>query len=59
MATEVPLADMVAAAAGLIAGETIERLPVVLLRGLTLRGDGRGGDLVRPPDMDLYGTSER
>lgn len=58
-ATEVPLADMVAAAAGLIAGETVERLPVVVLRGLGLRGDGRGADLVRQPELDLYGTSER
>ncbi len=58
-ATEVPLADMVAAAAGLIAGETVERLPVVVLRGLAVRGDGRGADLVRPPELDLYGPSER
>jgi coenzyme F420-0:L-glutamate ligase / coenzyme F420-1:gamma-L-glutamate ligase len=58
-ATEVPLADMVAAAAGLIAGETVERLPVVVLRGLRLGGDGRGADLVRAPEQDLYGASER
>lgn len=59
LATEVPLADMVAAAAGLIAGETVERLPVVVLRGLTPSGDGRGADLVRPAERDLYGASER
>jgi coenzyme F420-0:L-glutamate ligase/coenzyme F420-1:gamma-L-glutamate ligase len=59
MATEVPLADMVAAAAGLIAGETVERLPVVVLRGMIAPGDGRGADLVRPPEQDLYGASER
>jgi coenzyme F420-0:L-glutamate ligase / coenzyme F420-1:gamma-L-glutamate ligase len=57
-ATEVPLADMVAAAAGLIAGETVERLPVVVLRGLRLVGDGRGADLVRQPELDLYGAAE-
>jgi coenzyme F420-0:L-glutamate ligase/coenzyme F420-1:gamma-L-glutamate ligase len=57
-ATEVPLADMVAAAAGLIAGETVEKLPVVVLRGLALRGDGLGTELVRPPELDLYGASE-
>jgi coenzyme F420-0:L-glutamate ligase/coenzyme F420-1:gamma-L-glutamate ligase len=57
--TEVPLADMVAAAAGLIAGETVERLPVVVLRGLARPGDGRAADLVRPPELDLYGASER
>lgn len=54
-ATEVPLADLVAAAAGLIAGETVERLPVVVLRGLAARGDGRGADLVRAREQDLYG----
>jgi coenzyme F420-0:L-glutamate ligase / coenzyme F420-1:gamma-L-glutamate ligase len=59
MATEVPLADMVAAAAGLIAGETVERLPVVVLRGLAQRGDGRGADLVRAPAQDLYGALEQ
>ena len=60
VATEVPLADMVAAAAGLIAGETVERLPVVVLRGLELAGgDGRGADLVRAPAQDLYGAPER
>jgi coenzyme F420-0:L-glutamate ligase / coenzyme F420-1:gamma-L-glutamate ligase len=58
LATEVPLADMVAAAAGLIAGETVERLPVVLLRGLAARGDGRGADLVRAPAQDLFGALE-
>lgn len=59
IATEVPLADMVAAAAGLIAGETVERLPVVVLRGLALSGDGRGADLVRPLAQDLYSASEQ
>ena len=58
VATEVPLADMVAAAAGLISGETIERLPVVVVRGLAGRGDGRGTDLVRAPAQDLYGGAE-
>jgi coenzyme F420-0:L-glutamate ligase / coenzyme F420-1:gamma-L-glutamate ligase len=59
LATEVPLADMVAAAAGLIAGETVERLPVVLLRGLPSGGDGRGADLIRSRAQDLYGALEQ
>jgi coenzyme F420-0:L-glutamate ligase / coenzyme F420-1:gamma-L-glutamate ligase len=59
VATEVPLADMVAAAAGLIAGETAESLPVVVLRGLARRGDGLGADLVRAPAQDLYGALEQ
>jgi hypothetical protein len=33
----------------------VERLPVVVLRGLPARGDGRGADLVRARAQDLYG----
>jgi coenzyme F420-0:L-glutamate ligase/coenzyme F420-1:gamma-L-glutamate ligase len=58
VATEVPVADLVAAAAGLIAGETVERMPVVVLRGMAPGGDGRGAELVRPLEMDLYGATE-
>jgi coenzyme F420-0:L-glutamate ligase/coenzyme F420-1:gamma-L-glutamate ligase len=58
VATEVPVADMVAAAAGLIAGETVERMPVVVLRGMVPSGDGRGAELVRPLEMDLYRATE-
>jgi hypothetical protein len=32
---------------------------VVVLRGLPVEGDGRGSDLVRSPESDLYGGSER
>jgi len=37
----------------------VERLPVVVVRGLAVAGDGRAADLVRPPELDLYGASER
>ena len=30
------------------------RTPVVIVRGLELEGSGRGRDLIRPPDEDLF-----
>lgn len=54
-ATQVALADALAAAAGLVMGETTESTPVVLARGLDFSGplaDGRS--LIRPPDEDLF-----
>ncbi len=53
--TQVALADALAAAAGLVMGETTESTPVVLARGLDFSGplaDGRS--LIRPPDEDLF-----
>lgn len=53
--TQPALADAVAAAAGLVMGETIEGTPVVLVRGLDFSGpltDGRV--LVRSPAGDLF-----
>jgi len=53
--TVVALADEVAAAAGLVMGKT-ERVPAAVVRGLGdgVRGDGRGSDLVRPANLDLF-----
>jgi coenzyme F420-0:L-glutamate ligase/coenzyme F420-1:gamma-L-glutamate ligase len=49
------LGDEIAAAAGLIAGQADEGMPVVLARGIRRPvGDGRGIDLVRPMELDLY-----
>ncbi|HEY7107657.1 MAG TPA: coenzyme F420-0:L-glutamate ligase [Acidimicrobiia bacterium] len=54
-ATVVPLADEIAAAAALVSGETDEGLPIVLVRGLTLRPGERGaGDLLFPPERNLF-----
>ncbi|MCZ7546277.1 MAG: coenzyme F420-0:L-glutamate ligase [Anaerolineae bacterium] len=54
-ATVTAPADEIAAAAGLVAGQAAEALPVVLVRGLSLpAGDGAAADLVRPQEMDLY-----
>lgn len=53
--TQIALADALAAAAGLVMGETTESTPVVLARGLDFSGpptDSRS--LIRPPDEDLF-----
>jgi coenzyme F420-0:L-glutamate ligase/coenzyme F420-1:gamma-L-glutamate ligase len=47
--------DLVASAAHLLSGEGAEGRPVVLLRGLAVPpGDGRGSDLNRAREHDLY-----
>ena len=54
--TEVAVADEVAAAADLVKRK-LARVPAALLRGVTLPpGQGRAGDLVRPPAEDLFRT---
>jgi coenzyme F420-0:L-glutamate ligase/coenzyme F420-1:gamma-L-glutamate ligase len=54
-ATDIGLADEIAAAAGLLSGQAAEGLPVTLVRGLHLPpAGGRAADLVRPPELDLY-----
>jgi len=53
-ATVQPLADEVAAAAGLVARK-VNRIPVVVMRGLAYeRGDGRITDLFREPERDFF-----
>jgi coenzyme F420-0:L-glutamate ligase/coenzyme F420-1:gamma-L-glutamate ligase len=52
-ATVLALADEIAAAAGLVMGKT-ERVPVVIVRGLDLSGQGTGRDLIRPEAEDLF-----
>ncbi|MDP9495619.1 MAG: coenzyme F420-0:L-glutamate ligase [Actinomycetota bacterium] len=52
--TEVAVADELAAAADLVMGKAAG-IPAALIRGYTgPRGDGRGRDLVRPADEDLF-----
>jgi coenzyme F420-0:L-glutamate ligase / coenzyme F420-1:gamma-L-glutamate ligase len=54
-ATDIALADEIAAAADLLSGQAAEGLPVTLARGLRLPPvEGKATDLVRPPEMDLY-----
>lgn len=52
-ATVLAIADDLAAAAGLVMGKT-HRAPVVIVRGLSVQGDGRGRELVRPEAEDLF-----
>ena len=52
-ATVLAVADEVAAAAGLVMGKTA-RTPAVIVRGLEIKGNGRGLDLVRPAAEDLF-----
>ncbi len=54
-ATDIALADEIAAAADLLSGQAAEGLPITLVRGLRLPpADGHASDLVRPPELDLY-----
>jgi coenzyme F420-0:L-glutamate ligase/coenzyme F420-1:gamma-L-glutamate ligase len=53
-ATEVGLADEIAAAADLVMGKA-SGIPVAIVRGLATGGPpGRGSDLVRPPNEDMF-----
>jgi coenzyme F420-0:L-glutamate ligase / coenzyme F420-1:gamma-L-glutamate ligase len=52
-ATVIAVADEIAAAADLVRGK-LERIPVAIVRGLTLAGDGAARDLVMPPERDLF-----
>ncbi|MCC7076072.1 MAG: coenzyme F420-0:L-glutamate ligase [Acidimicrobiia bacterium] len=51
--TEIALADEIAAAADLVCGKAWRR-PAAIVRGLTLAGDGRARDLIRPAREDLF-----
>lgn len=52
-ATVLAVADEVAAAAGLVMGKT-GRTPVVVVRGLDLKGNGSGRELIRSAAEDLF-----
>jgi len=52
-ATEVAVADELAGAADLVMGKAA-RIPVALVRGADLLGNGRVADLVRDPSDDLF-----
>jgi coenzyme F420-0:L-glutamate ligase/coenzyme F420-1:gamma-L-glutamate ligase len=48
-------ADSLAAAAGLLMGETTERTPVVLIKGFPVdSSDDRAAVIVRPPEDDMF-----
>jgi len=52
-ATRIAVADEIAGAAQLVFGK-LDRVPVAVVRGLEVRGDGRGADIVIPPETDLF-----
>jgi coenzyme F420-0:L-glutamate ligase/coenzyme F420-1:gamma-L-glutamate ligase len=52
-ASRVAIADEIAGAADLARGKA-EGVPVVVVRGLQLEGDGSGQDIVIEPELDLF-----
>jgi coenzyme F420-0:L-glutamate ligase/coenzyme F420-1:gamma-L-glutamate ligase len=52
-ATVIAVADEIAGAAQLVMGKTAD-VPVAVVRGLDVRGDGKARDLVMPPERDLF-----
>ena len=52
--TQVAIADEVAAAADLVRAGKDDGLPVVVVRGLRLEGDGAAAELVMPRERDLF-----
>jgi coenzyme F420-0:L-glutamate ligase / coenzyme F420-1:gamma-L-glutamate ligase len=54
-ATDIALADELAAAADLLSGQASEGLPVTLIRGVNFpTGEGRASDLIRTQEFNLY-----
>ena len=51
--TEIAIVDEIAAAADLAMGKA-DAIPVAVVRGLNLIGDGRAIDLIRPPEEDMF-----
>ena len=51
--TEIAIVDEIAAAADLVMGK-VDAIPVAVVRGLDLAGDGRATDLIRPPEEDMF-----
>ena len=52
-ATQIAVADELAAAAELAMGK-VDGIPAAVIRGLDLRGDGRGADIPIPEERDLF-----
>jgi coenzyme F420-0:L-glutamate ligase / coenzyme F420-1:gamma-L-glutamate ligase len=52
-ATQIAVADEIAGAAQLVMGK-LDAIPAAIARGLRLRGDGLGSDLVMPRERDLF-----
>jgi coenzyme F420-0:L-glutamate ligase/coenzyme F420-1:gamma-L-glutamate ligase len=52
-ATQIAVADELASAAELVLGKTAGT-PAAVVRGVDVRGEGSGSDLVMPPERDLF-----
>jgi coenzyme F420-0:L-glutamate ligase/coenzyme F420-1:gamma-L-glutamate ligase len=52
-ATQIAIADELAAAAELVMGK-VDGIPAALVRGIDVRGDGSGRELVIPEERDLF-----
>lgn len=52
-ATVIAVADEIAGAAQLVSGK-LNRVPVTIVRGLDVRGDGRATDIPVPQELDLF-----
>jgi coenzyme F420-0:L-glutamate ligase / coenzyme F420-1:gamma-L-glutamate ligase len=52
-ATRIAVADEIAGAAQLVFGK-LDRVPVAVVRGLDVQGDGSAAELVIPPETDLF-----
>ena len=52
-ATVIAVADEIASAAQLVTGK-LDRIPVTIVRGLDVRGEGRAVDIPVPPERDLF-----
>ena len=52
--TEIGIADEIAAAASLLMGQTDEGIPLCVVRGLDVAGDGTAADLLRPSERDVF-----
>jgi len=52
--SQVAVADELAAAANLVRATKADGLPVVIVRGANLEGDGSATELVIPPERDLF-----
>ncbi|MFQ5888267.1 MAG: coenzyme F420-0:L-glutamate ligase [Candidatus Hydrothermarchaeales archaeon] len=52
--TRVAVADCIASAANLVIGDGAEKVPVVLIKGLELAGEGRARDLIREKEQDVF-----
>ena len=52
-ATQIAVADEIAGAAQLVMGK-LDRIPAAIVRGLRMRGSGRGSDLLMTRERDLF-----